>query len=79
MRPEQTRLMARLFDDQSRKLINFKISRGEEPCTAEQLCAEINSALDQVESGKAVKTNSLPETGIESMHVDDFLKTITGG
>lgn len=50
---EQTRLMDRLFNDPTRKLLNFSITPGEQRCTAEELCAEINSAMDQVDSGRA--------------------------
>lgn len=49
MGPEQKRLMDRLFNDPTRKLRNFSITPGDKPCTAEQLCAEINKAMDEVE------------------------------
>jgi hypothetical protein len=53
MGPEQTRLMDRLFNDPTYKLRNFHVTRGEKPCTAEEICGEINKALDEVESGRA--------------------------
>lgn len=54
--PEQKRLMDRLFGDPARRCLNFNIFPGERAheCSAEELCAEINKALDQVESGEAV-------------------------
>lgn len=54
MGPEQQRLMDRLFKDPTRKLRNFHITRAYTPCTAEELSAEINKAMDQVEHRKAV-------------------------
>jgi hypothetical protein len=49
MGPEQQRLMDRLFNDPTRKLLNFKITPGDKPSTKEELCAEINKALDERE------------------------------
>lgn len=54
MGPEQARLIDRLCNDPNRKLVNFDIFPGEQKCTAEELCAEINRALDQVENGTAI-------------------------
>lgn len=51
MGPEQTRLMDRLFNDPTRKLVNFNIFPGDKPATAEQICAEVNKAMDQMERG----------------------------
>lgn len=48
MGPEQEKLMSRLFDDPNRKLVNFNIFRGDKPASAEQLCAEVNKAMDEV-------------------------------
>lgn len=53
MGPEQQRLMDRMFSDPTRKLVNFKISAGDTPESAEKLCAEINGAMDQVERRRA--------------------------
>lgn len=53
MTPEKDRLMKRLFEDPTRRLVNFKISPGDSPGTSEQLCAEINGAMDQVEQRRA--------------------------
>jgi len=47
--PEQKRLTDRLFNDPRRKLVNFHIDRGDGPATAEEICAEVNKAMDQVE------------------------------
>lgn len=53
MGPEQKKLMDRLFADPERELVNFQISAGKAPVDAETLCAEINSAMDQVERRRA--------------------------
>lgn len=53
MGPEQQRLMDRLFNDPTRKLVNFKMSRGDILATKEQICAEVNKAMDQVERRRA--------------------------
>lgn len=50
---EKARLIDRLFNNPDFKLRNIHISRGDKPCTAEQLCAEINKALDDIASGAA--------------------------
>ncbi|WP_036048665.1 hypothetical protein [Bradyrhizobium sp. Tv2a-2] len=55
MGPEQKRLQDRLFGDPNRKLVNFKITRGDKPATAEEICAEINKAMDEIESGRATE------------------------
>jgi hypothetical protein len=56
MGPEQKRLMDRLFNDPTRKLVNFKLTPGDDPCTAEELCAEINKTMDERESGRLQPT-----------------------
>lgn len=68
---EQERLIDRLFNNPQRKLLNFSIFRGEKPCTAEELCAAINSALDQVENGTGVE--GFPETGLKRKTVDEIV------
>lgn len=51
MGPEQKRLMDRLFNDPKRKLINFNIFPGDKPATAEQICEQVNLAMDALEKG----------------------------
>lgn len=51
--PEYKRLIDRLFNNPNYKLCNFSITPGERHCTAEELCAEVNKALDQIERGEA--------------------------
>lgn len=51
---EQERLKKRLFEDPSRKLLNFGITPGDNPFTAEELCGEINKAMDQVEDFRSL-------------------------
>jgi hypothetical protein len=53
MGPEQQRLMDRLFNDPTRKLRNFKITPGDGAFTKEELCAEINKAMDEVARRRA--------------------------
>jgi hypothetical protein len=53
MGPEQQRLMDRLFSDPTRKLRNFSITPGDKPSTPEEICAEVNKAMDEVERRKA--------------------------
>lgn len=68
MGPEQQRLMDRLFNDPTRKLRNFKITPGDGAFTKEELCAEINKAMDDVARRRAagdkgdgpVRTNKPP-------------------
>lgn len=52
MGPEQEKLMARLFDDPNRRTRNFHISPGTRRATAEEICGQINSALDQIARGE---------------------------
>ena len=50
MGPEQQRLMDRLFNDPAGEVVrNFKITPGDKSCTREELCAEVNKAMDEVE------------------------------
>lgn len=51
--PEQARLLDRLFNDPTRKTRNFHVTPGDGTFTAEELCAQINSAMDQVERRRA--------------------------
>ena len=53
MGPEQKRLMDRLFNDPTRKLRNFHITPGDKPATSEEICAEVNKAMDEVERRRA--------------------------
>lgn len=53
MGPEQQRLMDRLFNDPTRKLRNFHVTPGDGCFTAEQICAGVNTAMDQVERRRA--------------------------
>lgn len=53
--PEENKLMARLFDDPKKKILNFHVSWGPKAhlCTREELCAELNKSFDQIEDGTA--------------------------
>lgn len=53
MGPEQTRLMDRLFGDPTRKLLNFNIFPGDKPSTPEEICREVNKAMDEVARRRA--------------------------
>jgi hypothetical protein len=53
MGPEQTKLMDRLFGDPSRKLVNFKFTRGDKPATAEEICEQMNKAFEDLERRRA--------------------------
>ena len=77
MGPEQKRLIDRLCNDPHRRLVNFNIFPGERQCTAEELCAELNSAFDQVDSGASVPSAHPVESGIEPVDVREWLKTVT--
>lgn len=72
MGPEQKRLIDRLCNDPKRKLLNFDIFPGERKCTAEELCAEVNRALDQVDSGE-VQPGPAP-CSRETVDVREFIK-----
>lgn len=68
--------MKRLFDDPSRTLRNFKITPGDKPSTAEELCGEVNKAMDEIERRLAAGTltDEPPLTG--KPRVD--LRTLVG-
>ncbi len=76
MGPEQTRLLDRLFGDPKRKTLNFNIFPGERAheCTAEELCAEINKALDQVDSGESQPTSEPVVSGVEPRDVRQWMR-----
>lgn len=73
--PEQQRLTDRLFNDPNRRTLNFHIFPGDFPGSAEELCCEINSSFDRIESGES-KPCGPPTTGLAPMSVDDFLESI---
>jgi hypothetical protein len=58
---QREKLLDRLFGNPNVKVVNFKIDRGERPASAEEICRQINGALDQVESGEIVPTDDFPE------------------
>jgi hypothetical protein len=60
-RSERERLLDRLFGNPNVKVANFKIDRGDRPASAEEICRQINGALDDIESGKTVPTDDFPE------------------
>lgn len=60
-RSERDKLLDRLFGDPNVKVVNFKISRGDRPASAEEICRQINGALDELESGAIVPTDHFPE------------------
>lgn len=66
MGPEQKQLMDRLFNDPTRRLLNFQVSRGEKPCTAEELCAELN-----IENGTAIV--GCPDSGLPKRTVAEVV------
>jgi hypothetical protein len=75
--PEQQRLTDRLFNDPNRRTLNFNIFPGERRVTAEELCREVNSAMDQIERGEAEEVSyGPPITGLPSMPVDEWLATV---
>ncbi len=58
MGPEQQRLMDRLFNDPTRTTRNFHLTPGDKPATAEQICGEVNKAMDEIERRRADGTLS---------------------
>lgn len=66
--PEMTRLLSRLFDDPTRRLLNFGIFPGPDAhkSTVEELAAAINVAFDEVESGRARSVESIDGPVAES-------------
>lgn len=54
--PEWDRLCRRLFDDPERRLVNFKVTWGDQAheLTREEACAALNASLDRVEAGLSV-------------------------
>jgi len=59
MGPQQERLMKRLFDDPNRKIRNFDIYPGTRQATAEEICEQINKAMDEVERGEATEIDPM--------------------
>lgn len=55
-KPEQYRLRERLFGYPNRRLLNFQITRGDGPATTEEICGELNRAMDEREAGRLVAT-----------------------
>lgn len=75
MGPEQKRLMDRLFNDPTRKLRNFSVTPGDKPCTPEELCGEINKAMDEIERRRAAGelSDSPPMSGRPRVNLRDLL------
>lgn len=75
MGPEERRLIDRLCNDQSHKLVNFNIFPGDRShkCTTEELCAEINKAFDQVESGAVQGSPHPAERDVPQIDVREWL------
>jgi hypothetical protein len=69
---EATRLIDRLFSDSNRKLVNFSVFRGDGVASAEDIAREINRALDQHESGKAIASATY-EDNRTTVNVRDFV------
>lgn len=79
MGPEQQRLMDRLFGDPDRKVRNFNIYPGERKCTPEELCAEVNKALDAIEAGDFEEVVYGPaDSDVEPIDVREFVKGLSG-
>jgi hypothetical protein len=79
MGPQQQRLMDRLFGDPTRSVRNFKLTPGDKPATAEELCAEINKAMDEVERRRAAgePDDGPVRTGKEPVNVRDLVAEIS--
>ena len=73
MGPEQKRLTDRLFNDPERRTLNFKITPGERRVSSEELCAEINKALDDIESGNAEEVGPI-DSGLEPFDTRNWSK-----
>lgn len=54
MGPEQERLGNRLFGDPEQRAVNFSITLGDNPGTPEDICAEVNRAMDQLDAFRAL-------------------------
>jgi hypothetical protein len=67
--------MDRLFNDPTRKLLNFHIAPGDKPVTAEQICGEVNKAMDEVERRKAAGDfgDGAVKTGRPQVNVRDLV------
>lgn len=50
---EKDKLMDRLFNDPTRRLINFNIVRGDGPATEEEICAAVNKSMDESDRRRA--------------------------
>lgn len=76
--PEMSRLLARLFDNPKRKLVNFNAWWGPdaEMATVEQRAAAINRMLDADERGETVRMDHFPDDGPEPRDVRDWLKEL---
>lgn len=57
MGPEQERLRDRLIESGTR---NFKIFRGDKPASPEEICKQVNDALDEIEGQEGSKFADLP-------------------
>jgi len=53
-----------LFGDENAKLVNFKLLRGDTPDISEDdICAQVESAIEQVASGKVAAVKDFPTSG----------------
>lgn len=59
---ELERLQKRLTDMSA---VDFHVTPGPGPFTAEELCREINSAFDQMENGTATVTDSFNDDAVQ--------------
>ena len=69
---EMERLVSTLFPEQGPKLVDIKFFPGEHPVTVEEFCAEVSTALVQVDSGLVT---ALPgyEENFNAVSVDQFV------
>lgn len=60
---EKDKLLNRLFGDPEKKALNFNIFPGENihKYTTEEVCAEINKAMDQLENGDCEIFDDFPD------------------
>ena len=71
---EMEQLIDLLFPTEGPKLEDLKFFEGETPVKVEDFCTEAHAAFVQVDSGRSVHTNGLPED-LSRVQVDRFLKS----
>ena len=72
---DKEKMLARLFGTPGQRLVDLKLTRGDGPCTEDQIWHEMNRAFEQEARGEALISTTFPDER-PTVNVREFLASL---